>query len=255
MTSLLELVSRRQYVQRRQSNKNTMSTLRLLIRRNAALEVLKDIIECPNKLKRSSPHKKLKTNDGPSAVTNTPPNEIPSLVGYVGYYTGHVVKQPADGHCLFHSIIYSLNHTNSTVEQALELRRRLAGYMQEHRSTVISGTLSIEECILTDKDIEDYILDENDKPCFATYIKNLCCGSNIPGGHIEIICLSKMIRISVIVFQGVEINNKSYFGKNDLRSCQIEEATNEIGIIFEPSTRHYDALENYTLADINKIPH
>jgi hypothetical protein len=73
------------------------------------------------------------------------------------------------------------------VEQVLELRHRLADYMQEHRSTVISGALSIKEYILTDKDIENYILDENGDPCFATYLKNLCSGSNIPGGHRDLL--------------------------------------------------------------------
>ena len=170
MTSLLELVLHRQYVEREQSTKNIMSILRLFIRRNVALENLKDIIQSQKKLKHSSPPKKLKTYDR-APLTNDCPNEIPSLVGYVGYYTGHVVKQPADGHCLFHSIIYSLNHTKSTVELVLELRHRLADYMQEHRSTVIAGALSIEEYITTDQDIETYILDENGNPCFATYLK------------------------------------------------------------------------------------
>lgn len=186
----------------------------------------------------STPRKKRRTLHEDVTIPTPTENDI--------LYSGNIVPQPGDGHCLFHSIFYARTKKASTVDEALGLRRQLSLYMADHAKEKAGDVeLTLEEAILSDTDIMRHALDETGKPCFNTYLNNLCQGSKIYGGAVEISCLSQMLNTSIIVFQKVQRDGKVYFAANELRTHTIRNAENEIGILFQNPPAHYDVLENY----------
>ena len=224
------------------SSANLMCKIRVLINSKASDEIQDQFNKLGNKVLPPNPIKKPKILIGPGN-TNHFPLDIPTPHSGDILYSGKIVPQPGDGHCLFHSIIYSTSHKISTVEQALQLRRELAQYMAANRTTILPGGISLEETILTDSDVARHSIGENGQPCFNTYLMSLCDGTKIYGGVVEIDCLSKMLNTSIVVFQRVQIDGKLYFASNENRNHRIEESTREIGLLFQKP--HYEVLENY----------
>lgn len=196
--------------------------------------------------KTSHPSKKSKTDRNTSrAETST---QVPFSNSAV-VFTGEVARQPGDGHCLFHCFNYFL-HKEATLEQALMLRTSLASYMEENRDMILPNGGSLEDLIVTDKDVERHSVDENGRPNFNIYLHNLRDGTKIYGGELEIFCLSNMLQKTVILFHDVEINGQHFFATDDNKTYHPKDKgtnnTEIIGLVFKPSPPHYDVLENFT---------
>jgi hypothetical protein len=194
----------------------------------------------------SHPAKKSKTDRNTTrAETST---RLP-LSDSAVFFTGEVARQPGDGHCLFHCFNYFLRK-EVTVEQALMLRKSLAGYMDENRDMIMPSGASLEELIITDKDVERHAADKNGRPKFDIYLHNLQEGTKIYGGVIEIICLANMFQKIVILFHDVERNGEHFFATDDNHTYHPKDKdtnnTEIIGLVFKRSPPHYDVLENFT---------
>jgi len=196
--------------------------------------------------KTSHPAKKSKTDRNTTrAETST---RVP-LANNAVFFTGEVARQPGDGHCLFHCFNYFL-HKEATVEQALMLRTSLAGYMEENRDMIMPSGASLEELIITDKDVERNAVDKHGRPNFNIYLHNLRDGTKIYGGEIEIFCLANMFQKTVVLFHDVERKGKHFFATDDNKTYHPKDKdtnnTEIIGLVFRPSPPHYDVLENFT---------
>ena len=59
----------------------------------------------------------------------------------------------------------------------------LASYMEENRDMILPNGGSLEDLIVTDKDVERHSVDEKGRPNFNIYLHNLRDGTKIYGGE------------------------------------------------------------------------
>jgi hypothetical protein len=134
----------------------------------------------------------------------------------------HVVRQPGDGSCLFHSMCYGLNAMGMR-ESATVLRRELAHFIQRNPKVEIAGD-TLEEWVNWDSNTS-----------VSTYASRMAAG-RAWGGGIEIAACALLRKTNIHVYerQKGEIRRISCF------DCP-QPTKRLVHILYQGGT-HYDAL-------------
>lgn len=134
----------------------------------------------------------------------------------------HIVRQPGDGSCLFHSLSFGLAGGRSDPGAAEDLRRELAAFIAEHPKLEIAGD-TIEEWVRWDQDTS-----------VTEYAGQMARRGW--GGGIEMACCS--------ILKGVNVHVYENFPKGGFKriSCfNVPAAKQTIHVLYQ-GRAHYDAL-------------
>lgn len=129
---------------------------------------------------------------------------------------GRVIRQPADGSCLFHSLVYGLGVGNASA-----LRRELAAYVERNPQEDIAGD-SLEDWIKWDANSS-----------VSAYSRRM--GTGGWGGGIEMAVCSRLKNVNVHVYEprGGAFKRISCF--------DVSTAARTIHVLYQGGV-HYDAL-------------
>mmetsp|Transcript_76686 Transcript_76686/g.171944 ORF Transcript_76686/g.171944 Transcript_76686/m.171944 type:complete len:247 (-) Transcript_76686:325-1065(-) len=169
--------------------------------------------KCPHFRKAREKHADAWSSYGSRAKSSKDPNGDGAPV----VRNARVVKQPADGSCLFHSLSYGLADRSS----ASTLRRDICGYIAKNPDMTIADTA-----------IKDWIrYDSNDS--VYEYAERMSGGTW--GGGIEMAALTKMKNVNVHVYE------KCHEGYRRISAFDSPNARKTVCVLYQ-GRMHYDAI-------------
>jgi len=155
---------------------------------------------------------------------NGNPHQMGGSGGNFVLRSARVIRQPGDGSCLFHSLIYGLQSGGLPSGSAQSLRREIAHFLLQNPSAQIAGD-TIEEWVRWDSNAS-----VND------YARRMSVGGW--GGGIEMACCSLLKNVNVHVYEnagrGSEFKRISCF--------DAPNAAKTIHVLYQGGV-HYDALQ------------
>lgn len=137
---------------------------------------------------------------------------------------GKEVRQPGDGSCLFHSLIYGLRGRPGSGGDACNLRRELAHYIMNHPKQEISGD-TIEEWIRWDANSS-----------VSQYATRMAVSGW--GGGIEMAACSLLKRVNVHVYERRRGQGYERISCFDYPTGQVKKT---VHVLYQGGV-HYDAL-------------
>mmetsp|Transcript_15186 Transcript_15186/g.18239 ORF Transcript_15186/g.18239 Transcript_15186/m.18239 type:complete len:390 (+) Transcript_15186:96-1265(+) len=166
--------------------------------------------DCPTYRKARPKHKDAWVNLGKKPI------EMGSSGGNVKTFSAHVVRQPGDGNCLFHSLSHGLRSNAST------LRRKICSFILNNPGLDIGGD-TIKEWV------------HYDKGCSVSRYVDRMSRNGCWGGGIEIAACAHMAGVNVHVWE-------RGWGYHKRISCfDVKNATKTINVVYQ-GRMHYDAL-------------
>lgn len=171
--------------------------------------------QCPHFRKDREKHRDAWVNYGKKE-----PHQMGGHGGNFVLKNGRVVRQPADGSCLFHSLNYGLGEGGS----AGSLRREIACFVEKNPNLKIAGD-----------ELQDWVKWDSNSSVSA-YARRMATGGW--GGGIEMAACSRLKSVNVHVYE----SRRSDAGFKRISCFDCPEARKTIHVLYQGGV-HYDALE------------
>lgn len=136
---------------------------------------------------------------------------------------GQCIRQPADGSCLFHSLCYGLNSQSGQRLRASELRKQLAGFIEQNPELDIAGD-SIEEWVRWDSNSSAF-----------SYARKMA--SSGWGGGLEMAACSHLKGVDIHVYE----RSGAGFKRISCFDCPTRDKSQIVNVLYQGGV-HYDAL-------------
>lgn len=171
--------------------------------------------QCPHYRKDRERHRDAWVNYGKKE-----PHQMGSAGGNFIMKTGRVVRQPADGSCLFHSMAHGIGEGGS----AGSLRREIANFVERNPTLKIAGD-----------ELQDWIKWDTNSTVSA-YARRMATGGW--GGGIEMAACSRLKNVNVHVYE----SRRSDQGFKRISCFDCPEARKTIHVLYQGGV-HYDAID------------